>query len=245
MTSLGGLKRPFKLDFDHFVEGQRFHKLNTVALSNHALVPSHLREALSYAIYRAAGVSAPRTAFVQMHLTVDGKHDRRFTGLYTLIEPINKTFLKTHFGSSKGLLLKPETFMPGGNVPYLGEDWEKYKEAYQPKNDATPAQQRRLIEFAKLVHRADDKTFRRKIDAYLDVDEFLRYLAVTALLVNLDSFTSMNHNYFLYLDPKTNKFQIFPWDVDMTLGGFAFGGPADQQAQWSIVKPHMGAPNRL
>ena len=37
-----------------------------------------------------------------------------------------------------------------------------------------------VIEFARLVNKADDAEFQKQIGSYLDVDEFLRFLGVTA-----------------------------------------------------------------
>ncbi|MCI0455857.1 MAG: CotH kinase family protein, partial [Gemmataceae bacterium] len=69
MFSAQGIKRPLKIDFNRFVKGQKLHGLTMVALGNNAFDPSQLREALSYEVYRAAGVPAPRTAFVKLYLT--------------------------------------------------------------------------------------------------------------------------------------------------------------------------------
>ena len=39
---------------------------------------------------RAAGVPAPRTAYAEVTLTVPGKFDREYLGLYTVIEQVDK-----------------------------------------------------------------------------------------------------------------------------------------------------------
>ena len=48
--------------------------------------------------------------------------------------------------------------------------WDRYKKAYAPKRDATKDEAARLIAFARLVHKADDATFRKELGSYLDVD---------------------------------------------------------------------------
>src|SRR5262249_17909233 len=65
-----GLKRPLKLDFAR--SGERFEGLTTVQLHAMPLDASKAREALAYAVFRAAGVPAPRTAFAEVSLTVPG-----------------------------------------------------------------------------------------------------------------------------------------------------------------------------
>ena len=74
------------------------------------------------------------------------------------MEQVDKRFLADRFGSRKGMLLKPSTF---GAFKYLGEDWEPYKEHYNPKTDITSEQGRRLIEFTKLIQQSNDLTFKQ------------------------------------------------------------------------------------
>src|SRR5262249_28083628 len=157
MMSAQGLKRPFKLDFNRYVENQKLHGVSMVALGNHAADASFLRENLSYAIFRDAGVPAPRTAYVKLYLTVDGKHDRKYLGLYTMIEAVTKGFLRERFNTAEGMLLKPEKIQ---GLPYLGEDFKAYESRYQPKTKTDKKSERRLIEFTKLINNADDATFR-------------------------------------------------------------------------------------
>jgi spore coat protein H len=237
----GKLKRPFKIDLARYNSGQTFHGEKKLTLNTNVMDASASREVLSYAVYRRLGVPAPRTAYVRLTITVPGKYDKEFAGLYTLVESIDKTFLKHQFGSSKGLLLKPERVAP---LEYLGDEWNAYENRYQPKTPADAKSKRRLIEFTKLVQKADDKTFRQDIDKYLDVDEFLRFLAATVALSSMDSFIGLNHNYFLYLDSKTNKFVFLPWDFDHSLGGFMMMGSLDELAELSILHPYTNK-NRL
>ena len=103
----------------------RFHGLKSINLTAGAMDPSKMREALSFAVFRAAGVPAPRTAFAEATLTVPGKYDKEYLGLYTFIEQVDKTFLKDRFKNNKGLLMKPERLR---GIEYLGDDWERYKE---------------------------------------------------------------------------------------------------------------------
>jgi spore coat protein H len=238
-ASQQGLKRPFKVDINHY-EDQKLHGLNGFALGNNVMDPTRLRESLAFSVFRAAKVPAPRTAFAKVYLTVADKHDKTYVGVYTMIEPVDKAFLREHFKSDKGMLLKPERIQ---GLPYLGEKWDAYKDKYNPKREPTDVQTRRLIDFTKLVNQADDATFRQKIAGFLDVDGFLRFAAANSLISNLDSFFGLGHNYFLYLNPKTNQFHFIPWDLDLSFGGFPFAAGGDL-AEWSIAQPYMGK-NRL
>lgn len=229
------IKKSLKIDLDHFGGAAAFHGLKTLNLHCGVTDPSKLREALAYDVYRAAGVPAPRTAWAEVRLTVPGKHDNVLLGLYTLVEPVDKGFLKDRFSTGGGLLMKPEQVR---EVEYLGDDWAKYTKRYAPRRDATPAEAKRVIAFAKLVHKADDATFRKEIGSYLDPDAYLRFLAATMYVANSDSFFALGHNYYLYLHPTTGRFHFVPWDVDRAWANFPIHGSNNRQMDQSFTKPY-------
>jgi hypothetical protein len=228
------LKRPLKLDFDRFVPGQKFRGVETLNLSNNAFDATSLREAMSYYVYRMAGLPAPRTAFANVYLTVDGLYARQWVGLYTIVEEVDdKAFLKSHFADAKGLVFKPEGMR---GLPYLGENFEPYVEHYRAKRSpGDPGLERRFVEFTRLVNYADDATFNAKIKDYLDVDAFIRYTACTVLIADLDSPLVNNHNYYLYLNPADARVTLIPWDMNLSF---------DSQVNLTITRP-WHADNRL
>ncbi len=233
------LKRPFKISINHYHEAQPLHGLNGFGLGNNLFDPTRLHDALAYHLFLAAKAPASRTAFIKLSLTVAGKYDKTYIGVYTMMEPVDKAFLREHFGSDKGMLLKPER-IPG--LLYLGEKWDAYQDKYNPKREPTEAQKRRLIEFTRLVNQADDATFNEKIGEFLVIDAFLRFAAVNSLISNLDGFFAGGHNYFMYLNPKDNRFHFLGWDMDVTFGGHPFA--RGDQSDWSIAQPYVGK-NRL
>lgn len=242
VMSGGKLKRNLKVELDHYGGNRLFHGLRKLNLNAGAMDPTRMREALAFAVYRDAGVPTPRTAFAEVTLTVPGKYEHELLGLYTVVEQVDKTFLKEHFENSKGLLLKPEVrfgFMRGP-LSYSGDDWAPYRAALRPKDEPSAKDAQRVIDFVKLIDKSDDAQFQKEIGSFLDIDEFLRFVAVTALLANMDSFFTGGHNAYIYLNPKTNKFVFIPWDMDLSFGGFFMFGTPEQQAEISLVHPYMG-----
>jgi len=235
------LKTPFKLDLNHYDKSLNYAGLTSLNLNNNALDPTLMHEALAYQFFRDAGVPASRTSNALVYLSVEKLHDHKRLGLYTLVEEISKSFLKDHFGSAKGLLLKPENCF---NLPYLGEKFDKYEKMYRPKSEGTPATRQRLIDFVKLIHQADDAAFDRQIDNYLDTAAFLRFVAANAAIANMDSFLSTGHNFYLYIHPDTLKAHFIPWDLNLAFGGFDWVGTIEEQADLSLNHPWVN-PNRL
>jgi putative heme-binding domain-containing protein len=235
-ASSQSLKRPLKIEFNKFAD-QKFHGLTSLQLHSMPMDPAKGREVLAYSVFRSAGVPAPRTAFAEVTLTVPGRFDKEYLGLYTVVESVDRTFLEDRFGSDKGVFMKPFQVR---SVEQYGDDWERYKLTYRPQSDASKDEQKRVMDFAKLVNKAGDEEFKKEIESYLDVDEFLRFLAANALTSNLESVFALGHNYTLYLNPKINKFVFLPGDLEFSLGNFALMGTADQQMDLSLTHPYAG-----
>jgi spore coat protein H len=231
------LKRSLKIDLVHYGEKSRFGSLKKLTLNAGILDPGKSREALAYAVYRDAGVPAPRTAFAEVYLTVPGRYNGELLGLFTLVEDIEDSFLQDHFGEENGLLMKPE----GVRGPdFLGMDWRDYVARYKPVREASTEQSDLLIALARLIDQSKPEEFREKIESYLNVDEFLRYLAVTAMVVDLDSPLAMPQNFYLYLSAKSKKLLYLPWDLDLSFAAWPMGGSADEQMNLSLIHPYTG-----
>jgi spore coat protein CotH len=231
------VKKSLKIDLDRYGGKGTFQGMKSIILHSGVADPSKCRETLGYAMYRAAGVPAPRTGLAEVWLTVPGKYDKELLGVYTLIEPIDKGFLKETFGTDQGVLMKPEGLREFAD---LGDDWAKYQKIYAPKDPPTAEQAARVIAFARLVAKGDDTTFARDVGSFLDIDEYLRYLATTSYIANSDSFFGLGHNFYLYLHPKTNKLRFFPWDVDRAFANLPIFGSNNRQMDLSFVRPYAG-----
>ena len=91
-----------------------------------------------------------------------------------------------------------------------------------------------------MVNSAPDDQFKKEIESYLDVDEFLRFLAANTITSNLESVFALGHNYLLYLNPKTNKFILLPGDLEFSLANFLLMGNPDQLMDLSLTHPYPG-----
>lgn len=237
LQSRGTLKRSLKLELDRYNENQKLAGVSKINLHNNVTDASWMNEVLSHRLFRDAGVPAPRTAYARVYVTVPGKFDRQYFGLYSIIEDIDKTFARTNFGTGKGAILKPVT---PNLFAFLGDDWSKYGQTYDPKTKLTDAQKKRIIDFARLVSSADDAEFAARLGGYLDLDEFARFMAVEVYLSTLDSILMMGQNFYVYLDARSDKFEFLPWDLDHSFGQFPMGGSQEQREQLSIRHPWRG-----
>ena len=213
------LRANFKAKLDLFGGKDDWDGLETLNFHAGVVDTTLMREAVAYHVFRAAGIPAPRTAYAELTFSVPGTYQAVSGGLYAVIENVNKQFLKNVLPPGTGLLLKPEGLR--GGIQYYGDSWSSYIGPYRPDRDATPREQQRVMEFARLVSQPDVSVFRSKIGSILDVENFLRYLAVNAFLGNWDSYINGSHNFYLYVDPNDDKIRFLPWDEDLSLGARA------------------------
>ncbi len=228
-------KFPFKIDFDRFKD-QTFAGMKKLNLSNGFKDPSSMREFLAYELFNKAGLCAGRAAFAEVRVTVEGVHESRYLGLYTAVEQVDATFLRRWFGNAEGTLYKPEV-MGTDPLAYRGNNTEDYRRC-ELKSGEIHADYDALIRLAKLCDRAPDAEFEKEIPSMLDVDSFLKFIAVNALLANYDSYIGTGHNFYLYYDAPAGKFAFIPWDLNEAFGMFTPRGYNPENcAGVGVLKP--------
>jgi spore coat protein CotH/DNA-directed RNA polymerase specialized sigma24 family protein len=236
LLSLYGDKRAFKVDLNKYVKGQKLAGEDEFTFNNLVVDRSYMADALGYEFFRDAGVPAPRTAFAYLSASIAGKWNRKPLGLYVMVEPVDAHFTADRFGSRKVPLFKPVTYRLFED---LGKDWSAYRDVYDAKAEPTPEQQRRIIDFARLVSNASDAEFALHVGEFLDLEEFAKFLAGQVLLVNYDGILFDGQNFYLYLDPKSGKFGFIPWDLDSSWGSFPVWSTQERERA-SIWHPWVG-----
>src|SRR5690606_4857403 len=93
-----------------------------------------------------------------------------------------------------------------------GEPKPVLDEGYMQKSGAEE-DRRHLLEFLAMINTSPEKQFNEQIETYLDTENYLRWLAGAVCTQNFDGFV---HNYALYRNGETGKFEISPWDYDGT-----------------------------
>jgi DNA-directed RNA polymerase specialized sigma24 family protein len=234
VNSLFGPKQSFKVDLNQFIKKQKLAGLEKLNFVNSVPDNSYIHDALGEKLFSDLGIPAPRTAYAYLTLNVPGKFNDQALGLYLLIEDIDKEFAAARFGSKNIPIFKPVTTDLFSD---LGNDWNAYAEVYDLKTKATPDQKHRILELAQLTSRADDAEFARRLPEYLDLEEFAVFVAGHVLLSSYDGFLANGQNFYVYLNPESNKLGFIPWDQDHAWGEFGYVGTADQREHASIWHP--------
>jgi spore coat protein H len=235
MESRGSLKRSLKIETDKYAKGQSLGGVKVLTLQNNVTDASLMNEVLAYRLYRDAGVPAPRTAYARVFVTVPGLHDRRYFGLYSMSEAVDKAFAERQFGTKHGAIFKPVT---PSLFTDLGADWAAYNQIYDPKGTVPDEHKTAVMELSRFVSHADDATFAARIGEFIDLPEFARFMAVMVYLSDLDGILGPGQNFSLLTKPAFQQgfarlFQAWSGDqgASLTLEQLRQGIDKDLPAQ--------------
>ena len=231
-----GLKRPFKIDTNRFTKGQKLHGRTKLNFSNAFLDSAFMKEKLGYELYHAAGMPTPGVGWADVTLTIEGLAKKKPLGIYVIIEQMDDRYIGQNLGkTSKGsLLMKPESV---DDWRYLGEEPKAYERYNIKLGEKNTDQIRQFAELLKLVEQGSDDEFAREIGKRMNLEQFAGYLAATSILVNIDSYIGMPHNYYLLMDKADGKLRMLPWDLNETFGTFTMGRSPEMLAKWDIDRP--------
>ena len=113
-----------------------------------------------------------------------------------------------------------------------------YIEAVGLKTNENSVDHSALFRFLDVLNNEPDSTFPAEIERVLDVDNVLRFLAVSTLTVHLDNYLGMGHNYYLY--EVDGRFAIIPWDLNMAFGTFNCSIDREGLVNFFIDEPTCG-----
>lgn len=220
-------KHSLKLNFDYF-GGPRFYAVDKIHLAANKSDPSIMRDALANRAYREMGVKASRTA----HATVYA--DGEYVGLYTMIQDVDKRFLKEHFGTKNnaddGNLYK--CVAPGCSLSWRGFDKESYFIESCDERDgcglvlktdedgANPDDHSDIIEFLDILNNTPEGAFEAVFGAVFDVDDFLKFVATAMVIGDYECYLGTLDNFFLYRRPDTGVWSFIPWDHNQSYGAY-------------------------
>jgi hypothetical protein len=210
-------KPALTLMFDKFVPGQTFHGLAKFSLNNSVQDGSYLCEYLGSFIFREAGCPAPRVSAARVWL------NGRDLGPFVLKEGFDDVFFAKYFKKNgnlyEGSFTDVDGMLPVHVGVHLGPPPNVEFKAGEKQLQASLAAQRREAEarwrqLADAAREADPIKRHNRMEAVLDVDRFLTFLACEAMVAHWDGYGGNRNNYRVYDDPKSGKFVFLPQGMD-------------------------------
>jgi spore coat protein CotH len=206
-------KPGLKIDFNRYVPSQEYYGYKSLVIDNLTQDASMLRERLSFLVFEAMGIASPRNAHAR--LTVNGE----YWGLFALVEPVSKPFLKGRLGEESGTLFDYEWRFEY-DFEWLGGDTDEYVPLpFEPEtNESRPDVASGLVRFVETINQAPAAGFVAAIGSWLDVDRFLTHVAIENAIAEDDGIVGDQglNNFYLYEYGQKNRFVFIPWDKDNT-----------------------------
>lgn len=203
--------------------------------------PAYCRDVFCYDLFHRFGVwSAPYSSFCRLSIYVEGDSKPAYMGVYEMLEGIKTTWLqdrqeKGHLTDANGHLWKggwaeeSHDNWVGANLSdfniygtkLMGVSKEGMDFTYSLENnskDLANAQQE-LYDFMEDMRPLTDgsASLQTYLEQHMDVDLFLRAMAVTVAVGMWDDYWVNSNNLYFYFD-SNHKFHFIPFDYDNTLG---------------------------
>ena len=120
----------FKLEFDHYIEGQTCYGLDKLILNNNYADATNMKEAIVYDMYQYLGVDASLYNYAKISVNGD------YRGVYLALEAVEDSFMLRNYGTENGNLYKPESMGVGGGVD--GKDGDGWQMGEKPDGEDFP-----------------------------------------------------------------------------------------------------------
>lgn len=204
-------KKSFKIDFNEYVSGQNFDGLKKINLNNGFKDPTFLREKLTLDFCIQQGLAAPRCTYARVFI------NNVYWGLYMLIEEVDtQEFLDRTFNNSAGNCFKGD---PTGDLRWLGQFDSLYYHKYELCTNEFLNDWSDLVDLINTINNSGNNLY-DSLQEKLNTSSFIQQWAALTMFLNLDSYLGSGHNYFIYHDVLTDKFEWITWDVNESFGTF-------------------------
>ncbi len=174
------------------------HRRRRLLLDNSSQDPSFVRWKLASEMFLEEGLPVAGVGFARVEL------NGRDLGLYLAVEPTDASFLRQHFGSSAGALYE-------GSNQDVDEPLEK-------DSGGAAHSQADLQRLAAACVEPDLEKRWDHLNACLDVDRFVAFAAMEALIDHHDGYSLDRNNFRIYHAPASDRLVFIPHGMDLIFG---------------------------
>jgi len=165
--SRSGVKPGLRVDFNRYTSAQQFLGLKSFILRNNTQDPSNLHERVSMLFFRRMGMKAEREAHAQLYI------NNVYSGLYTIVESLDETFLQKNLGESNGNLYEYK-FDNSGVPPFIfgypGSDPALYEPLpFSPETNVVDPRGDLLERLFFTINAAGDAIWKSSMAEFLDL----------------------------------------------------------------------------
>ncbi len=199
--------------------------------------PTIQREHTAHEIFKALGLPWSQMKYVRVWFNGNDH------GVYANVQKIDKSYIGQHFPDDQGgNIQKIDDYFEfddqgsfsnrDASLTDYGVNKEEYRWNFEKRETDRDDDFSQIQNLAKLMSTSTSvPSYATNIEKVINVDNWVRVLAIERLIGNWDSFGySRGKNMYLYRAPIENKWHLCTWDMDAVLGSGAspseplFGG---------------------
>ena len=259
----------FKLDINKLLPdpdpvagagSRQFGGVNTINALSIEGDNSLLLQCAAYKVMRDSGLPTPRCNHLSVYI------NGQYYGLMQSVESVHTgSFLKHAFDDKTGDLyacsagcLYKDSF---ADLKYISDSFTDYLNPpkYETSGVADPlngpnATLIPMLKCGDATTTPDPEAFKKCIQEWIDVPEWLRLMAGESLLPTLESFLGALRNYYLYFKPDVTaphggRFELYSWDYDVAFNKQQVyptsGDPFTSVTQWFFPSQRAKLAQRL
>ena len=218
-----GIKPGLRVDINRYISNLLFLGMKAVILDNAYSDSTLIRESVTMKMFARMNLPAPREAHIRLFVNDE------YVGAYIAVESLDRTFVSRVFGLQEGATenggyLFEYEHLSDYNMEYLGPDLQAYAPMFRPQTHETDSLVtlfEPIEELIRTINDAPDQDFAAAVGQYLDLQQFMKYLAIETFMGEFDGFVGENavNNFYLYRFQQNGRSQLIPWDKDAALQG--------------------------
>jgi len=165
---------------------------------------SHLRSKLCCDMANRLGLPSIQATFARLYMNGE------YWGLYTLMDAIKPSWIKQTFKPEEEEITTLFQCKTGG----FNFSTYSYNQCINANDEYTNDK----TEFKNFVAQMNSFNSIKQMDEVMDVDNFLKYIAMEWLIGSFDHFLIYGHNFYFYKRETDNKWLLIEHDYDNTFG---------------------------
>ena len=182
-------------------------------------------QTLGHAVFQMAGLPALGATRVQVRVNGENLAPRdpeRMYGSYVHLEVYDSDWAARHYpDDSGGNLYRCVSLARHCDLRYRGDDPTTYGQVdwYGKQTNTAEADWSDVIELTYALDESPDETYVEDVESVVNVDEWMRWFALMALMTNRETNLSIGYgdDYCMYRGTEDTRFILLPYDLDSVL----------------------------
>ena len=176
------------------------------------------------AVFRLSGLPQPEVTAVQVRLNGENlaESGNRMYGSYAHLEVVDSDYAENHFpDDSAGNAYKCMRDLGPADLGYRGTNPDSYRNSYFKRTNVGEDDWSDLIELCRVLSaNTPDATYVDEVSRVVNVDQWLRFFAINALLDNRETTLANGYgdDYYLYCGVQDPRFVLIQHDLDTIFG---------------------------